>query len=101
MSLSQTDKKRFRSIGHNLKPIVTIAGKGLTESVQSELDRALEDHELIKIKLAVGDREARLSVINEICAKLSAQMVQSLGNTALIFRAAAKPKPKLSNLLRP
>lgn len=101
MSLSQTDKKRFRSIGHNLKPIVTIAGKGLSESVVTELDRALEDHELIKIKLAVGGGEARTAVINAACEKLAAQLVQSLGNTALIFRAAKKPNPKLSNLLRP
>ena len=53
------DIKQLRAIGHKLKPVVTIAGKGLTEGVIDELDRALTDHELIKVKLAVGSREAR------------------------------------------
>ena len=48
------DIKQLRAIGHKLKPVVTIAGNGLSEGVITELDRALQDHELIKIKLAVG-----------------------------------------------
>ena len=39
------DIKQLRAIGHKLKPVVTIAGKGLTEGVINELDRALTDHE--------------------------------------------------------
>ena len=53
MTISSADKKYLRSLGHQLKPVVTVAGNGLTESVVAELDRALSDHELIKVKLAV------------------------------------------------
>ena len=55
------DTRQLRAIGHKLKPVVTVAGNGLSDAVRLELDRALEDHELIKVKLAVGDRSARLS----------------------------------------
>ena len=48
------DIKQLRTIGHKLKPIVTVAGNGITDGVVNELERALTDHELIKIKLAVG-----------------------------------------------
>ena len=50
MTSSNADKKYLRQLGHNLKPVVTIASKGLTESVQLEIERALNDHELIKLK---------------------------------------------------
>jgi len=46
MALSNAVRKRFRAIGHNLKPVVTIAQKGITENVHDELERALKDHEL-------------------------------------------------------
>ena len=100
MTSSNEDKKYLRRLGHNLKPVVTIAGKGLTENVAIEIDRALSDHELIKIKLAVGDRDAKKVLTDEICEKFNAQLVQSIGHILLLFRKAKTPNPKLSNLLR-
>jgi RNA-binding protein len=95
------DIKQLRAIGHKLKPVVTIAGNGLTESVLAELERALGDHELIKVKLAVGSREARSAVAQEICDRSGAELVQSIGNVVVILRRAATPDPRLSNLIRP
>ncbi|MDH3992650.1 MAG: YhbY family RNA-binding protein [Gammaproteobacteria bacterium] len=95
------DIKQLRTIGHKLKPVVTIAGNGLSDSVKAELERALNDHELIKLKLAVGSREARSAVTEEICASLGAQLVQSIGNVVVILRRTQKPDPRLSNLIRP
>jgi len=100
MTTSATDKKHLRRLGHNLKPVVTIATKGLTDTVNAEIDRALNDHELIKIKVAVGDRIAKKSVSEDICDSHRAELIQSIGHMLLIFRAAKKPNPKLSNLLR-
>ena len=62
MSMSKKtkpDSKQLRAIGHKLKPLVTVAGNGLSENVVAELERALSDHELIKVKLAVGGKDAR------------------------------------------
>jgi RNA-binding protein len=98
--LSQSQKKQFRSIGHQLNPIVTVGDKGLNENVVKELERALEDHELIKVKLPAGDRENKKTLITEICDQCACTAVQSVGNVALIYRAAKKPNPKLSNLLK-
>lgn len=95
------DIKQLRTIGHKLKPVVTIAGNGLSESVIAELDRALNDHELIKVKLAVGSREARKLVAAEICDSLGVEIVQSIGNVIVILRRTDKPDPRLSNLIRP
>jgi RNA-binding protein len=96
--LNQKDKKRFRAIGHHLNPVVTIAGNGLSESVVSELSRALDDHELIKIRVLTGDRNQRNATIAEIEKLLDLEIVQSIGKVALIYKAAPDPDPGLSNL---
>ncbi|MCG8315348.1 MAG: ribosome assembly RNA-binding protein YhbY [Pseudomonadales bacterium] len=100
MALTQDQKKRFRKIGHHLKPVVTVAENGLTEGVLNELERALEDHELIKIKCAVMDREDKAAIIEAVCEETGAIIAQTIGKVALIYRPAKKPNPKLSNLLR-
>jgi RNA-binding protein len=94
------DSRQLRAIGHKLKPVVTVAGNGLTGNVLAELERALGDHELIKVKLAVGSREARSAVATEICDRTGAELVQAVGNVVLILRRAAQPDPRLSNLIR-
>lgn len=100
MTLSNIDKKRLRRIGHDLKPVVTIAGKGISSNVLAELNRALADHELIKIKLAVGDRRNKQAVTAELCKQTGAEPVQAIGHMLLVFKKADRPDPKLSNLLR-
>lgn len=101
MSLNAAKKKHFRSIGHNLKPVVMVADKGLTDGVVEETLRALNDHELIKVKFAIGDREAKQQLMKELVEMVEAEMVQTIGKIALIYKAAKKQNPLLSNLLRP
>ncbi len=100
MTLSNADKKRFRQIGHGLKPIVTIAQKGLTENILTEMQRALNDHELIKVKVAGADREQKQELVTALCGELKAECVQTIGHVILLYRAAKKPDPRLSNILR-
>ena len=100
MPLNPKEKKQLRTIGHKLKPIVTIAGQGLTENVQLEINRALNDHELIKVKINVDTRELKSELIKELCENSNATLVQSIGNIALLLKRAKEPNPKLSNLQR-
>lgn len=100
MTTSNQDKKHLRRLGHNLKPVVTVAGNGLTENVSAEIDRALNDHELIKIKLVTEDRDDKKALTDAICKNNSAHLIQSIGHVILVFRKAKTPDPRLSNLLR-
>jgi len=100
MALPTEKIKAFRGIGHNLKPIVTIAENGITEGVQLELERALNDHELIKVKVSCADREQKQALIKELVLSCSCELVQTIGKIALVYRAAAKPNQKLSNISR-
>ncbi len=100
MKITPEQRKHFRTIGHGLKPVVTVAGNGLTEAVLQEIDRALNDHELLKVKLAIADRELRKQVAAELCQQSKCELIQEIGKIALIFRKAEKPNIKLSNLSR-
>ena len=97
---SNQDIKQLRTIGHKLKPVVTVAGKGLSDAVIAEVDRALSQHELIKIKLSVGSKDTKTAVTQELCERTGAELVQSIGSVIVVLRRTAQPDPRLSNLLR-
>ena len=79
VALSIHERKRLRQIGHVLNPVVMIGGQGLTDAVIEETLRALNDHELIKVKVAGEDREARTAVIDAIVEATGAEAVQKIG----------------------
>ena len=93
MALSSAQKKDLKRIGHHLKPIVIISEQGISEGVLAELDRALNDHELIKIRVTVSDRDAKQALINEACQQSGAELVQVIGKMAILLRRAKSPTP--------
>ncbi|HOP21364.1 MAG TPA: YhbY family RNA-binding protein [Gammaproteobacteria bacterium] len=81
--------KYLRGISHNIKPVVMVADKGLTENVMNEIDIALDKHELIKIKIRT-DRETRNQFISEIVNQTNSEQIHSIGQTLTIFRRNPK-----------
>lgn len=90
MPLNEKLKRDLRTRGHALKPVVTVGNAGVTESVQRELELSLEHHELMKVKISSGDRDARSEVIRKLCDITQADLVQAIGHVALIYRSRRK-----------
>ena len=86
MSLSKKQIKFLRARCHDLKAVIMLGQKGLTEEVLTEIEIALTHHELVKIKLAVDDREKRKQMISEICDRSQSEEVQSIGKTLSVDR---------------
>lgn len=84
--LTEHQKKHLRGLGHSLKPVLMIGEAGLSDGVLAELEQTLEHHELIKIKVRAGDRGERDRLIQNLCTTGGAELVQRIGNTALVFR---------------
>lgn len=99
MPLTNEQKKQYKSIGHHLKPVLIVAENGLTEGVQAELERALNDHELIKVQFRLTEREDRRA-LEELCAIGKCELVQTIGKMALVYRRNPKPNKQLSNIHR-
>jgi RNA-binding protein len=85
-TLSQTDLKMLKQAAHHLKPVILIGSKGLSEAVHKEINRALFDHELIKIKVSAAERADRDAMIDEIVAQQGALVVQRVGHTVTVYR---------------
>ncbi len=100
MELDNATIKRLKGIGHDLKPIVMIGNKGITTNITEEIDRALSDHELIKVKLPAGTKEERDIIGAELAAAANATLVHAIGRMALLLRKNPNANPKLSNLAR-
>jgi RNA-binding protein len=100
MPLTQEQKKQFKSIGHHLKPVLTVADNGVSEGVLAELERALNDHELIKVQLRISEREERLATIEALCQASKADLAQVIGKVALLYRRNPKANHNLSNISR-
>jgi RNA-binding protein len=86
MPLSEKQKKYLRRLAHPLHPIVMVGTAGLTESVLLELDRALTDHELVKVSVRVGDRLARSAALASLSERTSSQLVQRVGHVGVFYR---------------
>jgi RNA-binding protein len=96
MNLSESQKNFLRGLGHQLKPVVTVGDAGLSNSVMQEFDSTISHHELIKVRVRAGSRESRDTLIDELCSKGAGNLVQRIGNVALIYRSDPdKPRIKL------
>ena len=96
MFKKNAQKKYLRKLGHQLKPIIFIGNSGLSESVLTELSSTINHHELIKVKIKASNRIIRNQIVDEICKKISTQLVTQIGGIALIYkRNSENPKIKL------
>lgn len=86
-SLSDAQKRHLRRLGHDLHPLVRTGAAGLTEAVLREIEIALHDHELVKIKLVADDRAQRRAFLQRIVERTGALAVQTVGHVALLYRA--------------
>ncbi|HUO95949.1 MAG TPA: YhbY family RNA-binding protein [Steroidobacteraceae bacterium] len=97
MELNERQKKHLRRLGHPLHPLVTLGQAGLTDAVAAEMERALADHELVKARARLGDREARDAAFATLASRTASTLVQRIGNVGLFFR----PNPKLTRIVLP
>lgn len=94
MDLTESQKKHLRGRGHDLNPTVMVGNSGLSESVLAEFEQTLSHHELIKVKIRVGDRAARDEIIKTLCEGQNATLIQKVGNVALLYRANPDKPPE-------
>jgi RNA-binding protein len=99
-TLTNTQLKELKAIGHQLNPVVIVGGNGLTDSLIEEVNRALNDHELIKVKIPAGSKEERDAVNQAISEATGSTIVTSIGRMVLLLRRNPEANPKLSNLAR-
>jgi RNA-binding protein len=86
IALTAAQSRFLRGQAHDLKAMLQVGGKGVTESLVAEIDGALEHHELIKVKIAAADRDERDALIGQIVERAEAALVQRIGHVAVLYR---------------
>lgn len=86
MALTSSQTRYLRGLAHSMKPVVLLGGKGVTPGVLAELEQALDDHELIKVRLSGDDRAARRVEIEKLVVASRAEAVQTIGRVTVLYR---------------
>ena len=86
MPLSEPQRKYLRRLGHDRNPIVLVGQAGIGANLIAELDRALTDHELVKVRARVGGRDERDAIFDELAKATRSELVQRIGHVALYYR---------------
>ncbi len=91
MLLTKKQKHYLRGLAHHRKPSVTVGAAGLSNNVIQEIEHGLQHHELLKVKLPMSNRAARQEMAGTICDLTAAELVQLIGRTCVVYRAASEP----------
>lgn len=98
MALTGKQKNYLRGIAHNLNPVVMVGSKGLSDAVMEEVELALSQHELIKIKLPSDRKSEKVSLLAQITGKSNSEPVQLIGRIGVVYRANTEPKIALPSI---
>ena len=85
MPLNGKQRRKLRALGHHLQPVVIVGQEGVTPGVVGAVTQALEDHELIKVKINEGP-EDRHEAAEKLAAETQSEVAQVLGRTLLLFK---------------
>ncbi len=92
MPLNTAQRTHLRRLGHDLEPVVLVGQNGISPNLVAEFERALNDHELVKVRARVGDRKLRDEILDELARSAGAEIIQRVGHVALYYRRdAGKP----------
>jgi RNA-binding protein len=97
VQLNEKQRRHLRGLAHPLKPVILVGNAGVTDAVVAETARALHDHELIKVRLPGGDRDARDASLAALADRTGSALVTRIGHVAVLYRA----RPGLQRILLP
>ena len=100
-SLKGSQRKYLRGLAQALKPLILVGHKGASEPVAGALEEALDHHELVKIKFNdAKDKPAKSRMIDDLQRMTGAELVGTLGHTAVFYRAHLDPEKRRIELPR-
>ena len=83
MKLTPKQRQYLRGLAHPLEPYIIIGKNGLTASSIKSIDKSLTDHELIKIRVQVGDKKELAPIVEK---KTSSSVVGIIGKILILYR---------------
>ena len=92
--LTGQQKSYLRGLAHALRPMVQVGQSGVTDAVITAVNRALLDHELIKVRLFRPEQKKVMAT--ELVQRTQAYLCGLIGHTVILYRPHPEtPKIKL------
>jgi len=86
------DRAYLKSLANTMDPLVQIGKSGLSDGLIRQLDKSLEDHELVKIRVLQNSPLGVKEIVEEILTKTGAEFVQQIGSKLTIYRESKEHK---------
>jgi RNA-binding protein len=86
--------RHLRGLGHALDPVIAVGKNGITETLAKEAARALQKHELVKVRVMQEAPVDRHEAAEALAQQTGAILAQVLGRTFLLYRRNDQ-KPKI------
>ncbi len=83
--MSKPDRATLRALAQELDAVAQVGKAGLTPALTAEVDRALTDHELIKVRF-MAHRLERETMVRELAEATSSDIIQVIGNVVVLYR---------------
>jgi len=77
-------RKYLRGLAHHLDPVVRVGKGGVSPGVLEAVERALLDHELIKVRMREPEDKQGMSAA--LAEGTGAELVGLIGHTAILYR---------------
>ncbi len=91
--LSGAQRKHLRGLAHHVKPVVHVGKNGVTDPVLHEVEEALDNHELIKVKL-VDPQGRKKELAAELATRSAGTAVGLVGNIVTLYRQHPDPEKR-------
>ena len=88
--LSNAAKRDLKVRAQRLEPILKVGHAGVTPEFLASLDRALSDHELVKVRFS-DFKEEKKTLTPVLAEKSGSEVVMRVGNVAVFFRRRLAP----------
>jgi len=91
------DRRHLRALAHRLSPVVIVGQRGLSDAVVRQVDGALTDHELIKVRLGSECPVGRDEIAGGLADRTGAEVAGTVGRVVILFR----PHPERPRIVLP
>jgi RNA-binding protein len=86
MQLTEKQRRHLKGLAHPLKPVILMGNAGLTEAVVAATGMALDDHELLKVRLPGMERQDRDAALAQLAERTGSVLVTRIGHVAVLYR---------------
>ena len=83
MIVTSKQKQYLRGLAHSLDPYIIIGKNGLSPSSIKSINKSLTDHELIKVRIKIGNKKDFAPIIEK---KTSSTIVGLIGKILILYR---------------